>query len=140
MATLECSSKGDNRFSALYARVYLFDKWDTIENWYQLCKRFNGKAPSTFKEAKGKRPSFLMINRQRIDKDYLTQWYKYLWLEYLDRNPHLVEYASEFNKFNDHFRTKSTINCQADVIEQYVQEGRMSLVRECQELTTKLYN
>ena len=36
---LECSSKGDKRFSALYAKVKVFGVYDSIENHYQNCKR-----------------------------------------------------------------------------------------------------
>lgn len=37
---LECSSKGDKRFSALYCKVSVNGKIDTIENHYQLNKVF----------------------------------------------------------------------------------------------------
>jgi len=36
---LECSSRGDKRFSALYAKVLAFGVRDTIENHYQKSKR-----------------------------------------------------------------------------------------------------
>ena len=37
---LECSSKGDKRFSALYAKVSVNNVLDTIENHYQKSKVF----------------------------------------------------------------------------------------------------
>ncbi|GMX64532.1 hypothetical protein Elgi_38010 [Paenibacillus elgii] len=64
---------------------------------------------------------------------YLSQWYKMLWVKYLDDNPELVEYAKGFDDFNDIFKGKS-LNCQADVIRQYIKQGRESLVEEYQEL------
>lgn len=57
MKTLRCDSQGDKRFSALYAQVVVEGKLDTIENHYQLAKRFEGKpAPTTWRAAKGRRP------------------------------------------------------------------------------------
>ncbi|WCK57551.1 hypothetical protein PP175_26155 (plasmid) [Aneurinibacillus sp. Ricciae_BoGa-3] len=34
MKVLECSSKGDKRFTAFYAKVNLYGKEDSIENHY----------------------------------------------------------------------------------------------------------
>ena len=58
----------------------------------------------------------------------LTPLYKMLWVKYLDKHPELVEYASQFDEFNDKFRGKS-INCQADVIRAYVKGNRRILLR-----------
>lgn len=53
---LECSSRGDKRFSALYARI----RWRnhrTIEDVYQSYKVFEGNVSGlSIKDAKGKRP------------------------------------------------------------------------------------
>lgn len=61
-------------------------------------------------------------------------WYKLLWCKYLDENPELVKYASGFEDFTDEFKGKSTVNSQADVIKQYIKEGRKSIIDECREL------
>ncbi|WCK57549.1 macro domain-containing protein (plasmid) [Aneurinibacillus sp. Ricciae_BoGa-3] len=63
--------------------------------------------------------------------EYLTPFYKLLWVKYLDASPSLVAYASEFDDFTDSFRGNS-VNCQADVVKQYVKEGRTSILKECQ--------
>ncbi|GAA4879506.1 hypothetical protein GCM10023310_69600 [Paenibacillus vulneris] len=60
-----------------------------------------------------------------------------LWVKYLDDNPELVEYAKGFDDFNDIFKGKS-LNCQADVVRQYIKQGRESLVEEYQELVEVL--
>lgn len=134
MKILECSSKGDKRFSAFYARVSAWGKMDSIENHYQLSKRFdNEKAPTNWKDAKGKTATHMSLNGTEYELKYLSQWYKMLWVEYLDSNPDLVEYASSFDEYNDIFKGKS-MNCQADVIRQYIKEGRESLVKEYTEL------
>lgn len=140
--TLECSSAGDQRFSAFYARVHIpFNKvhkhaknTKSIEEWYQLAKRFGQKKPFQVSDAKGKVPTHLVINGKRYPAHYLTQWYKLLWLKYLDDNPDLVKFASQFDKFTDKFRGRRTSNCQADVIQQYVQKGRQSIIDECEYL------
>lgn len=129
MKILECSSKGDKRFSAFYANVSVFGKCTSIENHYQNCKQFNDK---TITNAKGKKPDYIIINNIKLDSKYLTPFYKLLWVKYLDLNPHLVEYAKQFDDYNDIFKGKS-INCQADVIRQYIKNGRDSIMNECED-------
>ena len=132
--TLECSSKGDTRFSAFSAKVKVFGKEDSIENHYQLSKRFLVGGfevrPQTFRDAKGKAPDFFSVGEMNFPTDMLGQWYKMLWLKYLDEHPELVAYAKGFDEFTDMFRGKA-INCQADAIRQYVKEGRESILRDC---------
>lgn len=131
---LECSTKGDIRFSAFGATVTIFNMTDKIENLYQLCKRFGSDvAPTDWKDCKGKQPTHLIINGLKLDVKYLTPWYKLLWLTYLDANPELVAFASQFDDYNDIFKGKS-VNCQADVIRQYIKVGRDTIVEEVQEL------
>jgi hypothetical protein len=113
--------------------VKVWGKWDSIEIHYQLCKRLGDYKPLTWKDAKGKQPTHIELNGKSYDIKYLSQWYKMLWVRYLDTNPELVEYASQFDDFNDIFKGKS-LNCQADVIRQYIKQGRDCLVVEYQEL------
>ncbi len=129
---LECSSKGDKRFSAFYAKVKAFGKYDSIENHYQLCKRFGEFVPETWKDAKGKTPTHFELNGVEYDLKYLSMWYDMLWLKYLDENPGLVEYASQFDDFGDMFKGKS-INCQADTIRKYIKQGRDAVWNDCLE-------
>ncbi|MED0738794.1 DUF6977 family protein [Aneurinibacillus thermoaerophilus] len=133
MKVLECSSAGDKRFSAFYASVNAFGKNASIEEHYQLSKRFGERVPRTIKEAKGKKPTHIELNGKSYPLEFLSQWYKLLWLKYLDCHPDLVKYASQFDIFTDKFRGKA-VNCQADVIKQYVKNGRDSLLEECIEL------
>lgn len=142
--SLECSSKGDKRFSALFAKVKVFDVFDSIESHYQRCKEYldiTGEfiSASDWKEAKawqkeGKMPVRININGIRLPIDYLTPYYKLLWVKYLDANKGLVEYAKQFEEFTDMFKGANTLNCQADVIRQYVKEGRDSIMKECRSL------
>lgn len=136
---LECSSKGDKRFSAFYARVKAWNKVDSIENHYQLCKRFGDYVPKTWKDAKGKTPTHIHLHGKDYELRFLEQWYKMLWIEYLDKHPELVEFASGYDEFNDIFKGKS-INCQADVIRQYVKNGRDCLIEDTKELRNMFEN
>lgn len=142
---LECSSKGDKRFSALVAKVKVFDVFDTIEAHYQGAKEYfdlqsgNLVKASNWQEAKewqkqGMMPVRINVQGTILPYDFLTQYYKLLWVKYLDANPELVEYAKQFDEFTDMFRGKKTLNCQADVIKQYVKEGKESIMKECQPL------
>ena len=138
MKTLECSSRGDKRYSAFYAQVQVFGKMDSIENHYQLSKRFgDAPAPRSWRECKGRKPTHIEINGSLYPLELLSQWYKLLWCKYLDKNPELVAHAKQFDRFNDMFRGKA-LNCQADVIEQYVKHGRESIIKECQPLIKRL--
>jgi uncharacterized phage-like protein YoqJ len=131
--TLECSSVGDPRFSAMYAYVEVFGVKRFIEDHYQLSKRFGDDHPPKNKwQAKGKKPTHFVVNGKEYDTKYLSMWYKLLWCKYLDQNPELVAYAKNYDDFTDVFRGQS-MNCQADVIKQYVKEGRKSIITECRE-------
>lgn len=129
MKILECSSKGDKRFSALYAKLKVFGYYDSIEKHYQRCKRLsNGEMAR-----KGQKVHYIEIDNgltvHKLEPRFLTPYYKMLWCAYLDANPDLVEYASRYDDYNDMFRGKA-INCQADVIRQYVKQGRKSILNE----------
>lgn len=126
---LECSSAGDKRFSAYYAKVNIFGFNSSIENHYQNCKIFYDYEANP----KGKYPDFIKINGVDLSPEYLTSYYKLLWCIYLDKNPKLVEYAKQFDDYNDKFKGKS-VNCQADVIRQYIKEGRESILNDIKDL------
>ena len=119
MKTLECSSKGDKRFSAFYAFVDFNGKYDSIEHHYQNCKRNFNDQPCK----KGEYVSYIVIAEQKLPASDLTPFYRYLWYLYLRQNPDLVDYASNFNAFTDMFRGKS-VNCQADCVKAYVNRDK----------------
>lgn len=133
---LECSSRGDKRFSALYAEVEVCGKRASIEEHYQLAKRFPW-APKTWHEAKGRKPVYLEICGQQFPVSYLTSWYALLWLLYLDAHPELVEYAKQFDDYSDCF-AKPNCNSQADMVRVYVRHGREALLSLCKDLLLQL--
>ena len=117
---LECSSKGDKRFSAMYARLTLNGKVDTIESHYQLAKRFGNDAPPThWKQCKGRKPTHFMFGEKKVSLAKLTDFYNYLWKLYLDENPQLVAYLTQFDSFTDCFARKGCNN-QAHAIQLYM--------------------
>lgn len=118
---LECSSKGDTRFSALYAKVKYMNTTDTIENIYQSAKRFVNPEGEyvQYDKPKGKAPDGVIVFDVLYDIDMLTPFYTWLWIEYFRANPSLLQHASTFDEFNDMFKGKAQ-NCQADVIRDLV--------------------
>lgn len=103
---LECSSRGDKRFSAFYARL----RWrggKSIEELYQGYKLFPGMIQGlSVKEAKGKTP---------INIDQCRAFYSQLWDEYFQENPDLLEVIASYNGFSDIFGQPGRA-CQAEEI------------------------
>jgi len=78
---LECSSKGDKRFSAFYARIKCMGN-QTIEHIYQSAKIF----PSGSK-------NYAVENRKGIraeNQEEVRELYRRLWHIYFRENPELV--------------------------------------------------
>ena len=103
---LECSSRGDKRFSAFYARV----NGASIEDAYQGAKIFKeGDQIFTglsWREAKGKKA----INQENVSK-----FYDQLWKQYLVENPHLINVLKEASGLSDMFGQKGHV-CQATAL------------------------
>ena len=113
---LECSSKGDKRFSAFYARIKKYGN-RSIEEIYQNSKRDEyNRVPG-----KGKKVKYMFWEGKYYSPKHLSNLYSFLWKIYFEENPSLLEYASKFDTFTDMFRGKS-INCQADVISYLVKK------------------
>lgn len=103
---LECSSKGDRRFSAFYARLKEYDK-RSIEDIYQASKIFEGGITGLgWQEAKGKKC---------LNKEHVKWLYSKLWDIYFQENPHLLEVIKQYNGFSDIFGQKGHC-CQAEEI------------------------
>jgi len=97
---LECSSKGDKRFSAFYARV----KGKSIEEQYQAAKVFeNGSTGLTWCQAKGRKP---------VNVEACQHLYSRLWDEYIAENPHLLQVLKQASGLSDCFGQAGHV-CQA---------------------------
>lgn len=91
---LECSSKGDKRFSAFYARIRSRNN-RSIEDIYQNAKVFeNGSTNLDWRQAKGKKP----VNIEEVK--YL---YSKLWDEYIHENPELLQILKNATGVSDIF-------------------------------------
>lgn len=92
---LECSSKGDKRFSAFYATVF----GKSIEDQYQAKKVFDipGKGLVTglsWRDAKG---------QKAINQEECAELYSMLWDVYIYEHPELLEVLKEASGLSDMF-------------------------------------
>lgn len=92
---LECSSRGEKRLSAFYAKV----NGKTIEQQYQAAKIFvNADGTNItnlhWKKAKGKTP---------INHEECHRLYSYLWDQYMKANPNLVKVIRDATGLSDLF-------------------------------------
>lgn len=91
---LECSSKGDKRFSAFYARIERRGG-KSIEELFQAAKRFSdGSTGLSVKEAKG---------RHADNDDEVKTLYADLWDEYVSENPDLIPVLVSASGLSDIF-------------------------------------
>jgi hypothetical protein len=91
---LECSSRGDRRFSAFAARIKSRGN-RSIEEIYQAAKVFaDGSTGLTWREAKGKRA---------VNADEVRALYPVLWDEYIAENPHLLSLLTAASGLQDLF-------------------------------------
>lgn len=100
---LECSSNGDKRFSAFYAKV----NGRSIEEQYQAAKIFDdGSTGLHWKDAKG---------RRAINAEECAILYENLWRQYIFEHPELLNILKNASGLSDMFATKGSVN-QAQVL------------------------
>lgn len=99
---LECSSKGDKRFSAFFARVRAYNN-RTIEEIYQSAKTFGGNPAPHWKMAKGKVPD---------NPAGCALLYSSLWDCYIRENPELLPILKAASGLSDVFGKPGSV-CQA---------------------------
>ncbi len=100
---LECSGKGDIRFSAFYARIKS-RRGHSIEVIYQASKRFeDGSTNLLWREAKG---------RRAVNAKWCARLYSRLWNEYIKENPELLEVIVKATGLSDIFGQVNHV-CQA---------------------------
>jgi hypothetical protein len=101
---LECSSKGDKRFSAFFAKS---KNGEYIEKQYQAFKIFkDGSTNLSWKEAKGK---------QAINQEDANFYYEQLWREYINDNPELLVVLQQATGLSDMFGQEGHC-CQATTL------------------------
>lgn len=91
---LECSSRGDRRFSAFYARIR-GRGGRSIEEIYQAAKVFeDGRTGCSWREAKG---------RRAVNMSEVQVLYSRLWDEYLSENAQLLSVLAAASGVSDIF-------------------------------------
>jgi hypothetical protein len=99
---LECSTRGDKRFSAFYARTKGSPL--SIEERYQASKEFeDGSHGLSWKEAKGKKA---------VNQEHCAKFYSFLWDKYIQENPELLEVLKSASGLSDMFGREGHV-CQA---------------------------
>lgn len=97
---LECSSRGDKRFSAFYARV----DGKSIEDAYQAAKVFeDGSTGHSWRTAKGKRA---------VNMEEVAALYSQLWDRYIEERPELLAVLRAATGLSDMFGQVGHV-CQA---------------------------
>lgn len=91
---LECSGKGDKRFSAFFARIRRRGN-RCIEEIYQSAKVFKGGSTNlSWRLNKG---------HKAINQEDCSQLYSKLWDEYIAENPELLEVLKNASGLSDMF-------------------------------------
>ena len=91
---LECSSRGEKRLSAFYARPARYNGW-SIEDIYQANKRFeDGSTGLTWRQAKG---------RKAVNQTEVSVLYAQLWNEYVREHPELLQLIRAASGLSDMF-------------------------------------
>lgn len=102
---LECSSKGDKRFSAFYARVEVNGVIKSIEDHYQNSKVFeDGSTGLDWRQAKG---------RIATNQKWCREVYSELWDKYFTIHPELLDVIRQHSGFSDIFGQEGHA-CQAE--------------------------
>ena len=103
---LECSSRGEKRLSAFYARPSCLNG-ASIEEAYQAMKVFeDGTTGLTWQQAKGRRA----VNARACASAYIV-W----WVDYIQENPDLLDLICKASGLSDMFGKEGNV-CQADVL------------------------
>lgn len=98
---LECSTRGDKRFSAFHAK---FKDGKSIEEIYQAYKVFeDGSTGLTWREAKG---------RKAVNQEDCAFVYSSLWDAYIRQHPELLEVLKKTSGLSDIFGQSGHV-CQA---------------------------
>ncbi|MCT7957281.1 hypothetical protein [Laspinema palackyanum] len=140
---LQCHHRGDRRFSSHHCRVRSFGRVDTIANHYHRAKLFgNGKTPQNALESKdwanlglahiGWRLGdwTLPICHEPDSLDWGEQYHIALWLKYVRDHQALIEYAAQFDQFQD--EDESIQFSTAHIWQILVSDGPLFLRHRCQ--------
>ena len=123
---LECSSRGDIRFTPVNAKITLCGKERSIGELYESSKRSVDGRQVGIGE-----PFAYVICPFTGDKFPAKEapWlYHGLWINYLSNNPELVKFAGQFDKFSNFFGGSGIENMYESIIAAYVKGDRKRYV------------
>lgn len=103
----ECSSKGDKRFSAFYARIRSKDNY-SIETLYQSFKVFDDGHGGLITGLS----IFYAKGRKALNQELASKYYHELWETYITENPELLKVLKEASGLSDMFGQPGSC-CQA---------------------------
>jgi len=117
---LECSTRGDRRFSSSHVKLKIHGEEKTIEDWFISSKR------NKFDESLSRGGPYEYVidpftGTKLYEKDEINDMYKGLWATYLYRNPELVEYASKYTDFSNSKYSSSIPIISSDIISSYLE-------------------
>ncbi len=96
---LECSTKGDTRFSPFYARPSCLGG-HSIEDAYHAAKVFeDGTTGLGWRAAK----EYRLAGHTIVNQDELNEMYAVLWDAYIDENPELLDVLKTATGLSDMF-------------------------------------
>ena len=96
---LECSSKGDTRLSAFYARPSVLGDF-SIEDAYQAEKQFaDGSTGHDWREVRRRRE----LGDLAVNQEECAAFYSWLWDQYIAENPHLLDVIRSASGLSDIF-------------------------------------
>lgn len=119
--TLECSARGDIRFSSSHIKLKINGIEKTIENWFNDSKKNSNDNPVN----RGDPYDYVLdpfTGNKLYETDEIQDMYKGLWVSYLSRNPELVEYASKFASFKDSKYSPTLPIKSSDIVSTYVKD------------------
>lgn len=119
---LECSSRGDKRFSPVYARISIRGKEQSIEEFF-----LNARRTEDGKRAGRNKPFDYIVcpfTGDKLPAKDAADLYRGLWISYFNKNPDLVEYAAQFDDFSNAFHKDGLFGSHEEVIGAYVKGDR----------------
>ncbi|MCT7984953.1 hypothetical protein NG796_16905 [Laspinema sp. A4] len=147
---LQCHHRGDRRFSSQHCLVRSLGRIDSIANHYHRAKLFgNGKTPHNALESKDWANLGLLHIGWRLGDwtlpichepghlDWGEQYQIALWLKYVRDHQALIEYAQQFDQFQDEEESQLLT---AHIWQTLVSDGPLVLRRRCQPLVQLFEN
>lgn len=119
---LECSSRGDQRFSPEFAKVKINGIERSISDIYQDAKKIVDYVPGRYgkKVARIEDP----FTGDKLSASEAAWLYRGLWMTYFNQNPDLVKYAEQFDGFSNINSKESLEGRYNEIIEAYVKGDR----------------